>query len=341
MTSAQNQHYVPKFILRNFLGNKEKEQVHVFKKSNGKGFTTSITNIMAERRFHDFQIDEQYYASFEDAICRVEDMLLPTYKAVLKREGLDGSPQEKADLLTFIVFQFVRTRAQRELFNRMEDHLAEQLGKKGILLKDISGYVPLTEKSQKMHHMRLMMEGTGKFVEALIDKDLMLLRAAPGRSFYLSDNPVCLNNDEPRKWFLGNLGFACKGIQVYLPLSANLMLCAWCPSLIAGLRSKNSENKRLLASSVLSNKMVDARPNKELQIMLNKISLLRQSIKDRIEHFDEGTPVPLTGENMDFHNSMQVANASEHVICQKADFDLARNFMIENQHNRGLQFSIS
>jgi hypothetical protein len=59
---AQNQHYVPKFILRNFLGNEKPEQVHVFRKSTGKGFTTSIHNIMAERHFHELRLDDQYIA---------------------------------------------------------------------------------------------------------------------------------------------------------------------------------------------------------------------------------------------------------------------------------------
>lgn len=339
MTGAQNQHYVPKFILRNFLGNREREQVHVFKKSTGKGFTTSIANIMAERRFHEFQIDDQYYASFEDAICRVEDMLLPSYKAVLEREALDGSPQEKADLLTFMAFQFTRTRAQRELFDRMEDQLAKHLGKSGASLEDIKGYVPRTEESRKIQHMHLIMKTTGKLLESLVEKDLMLLRAAPGRSFYLSDNPVCLHNDAPRKWFLGNLGFACEGIQVYLPLSADLMLCAWCPSLVGELRAKNADSKRQLAGAVLSKKMMNAKLSDEFQTMLDKMRLLRKPIEDRIRHCDNGTPVLLTTESMDFHNSMQVVSASEHIICKKADFDLAKRFMAENPHHNGLQIS--
>ena len=101
--AAQNQHYVPKFILRNFLANPKKEQVHVFAKSSGRGFTTSIKNIMAERRFHEFSIDENYLASFEKSVCRVEDMLLPAYRNVVENRRIDGTPEQKALLALSLI----------------------------------------------------------------------------------------------------------------------------------------------------------------------------------------------------------------------------------------------
>lgn len=116
---AQNQHYVPKFILRNFLNNESKERVSVFRKSNGKGFVTSIRNIMAERRFHEFAIGENYLASFEDGICQIEAKLLPTYRKVLDARRLDRSIEERANLAMFMAFQMVRTRQQRDQFLRM------------------------------------------------------------------------------------------------------------------------------------------------------------------------------------------------------------------------------
>jgi Protein of unknown function (DUF4238) len=68
---AQNQHYVPKLILRNFLSNEAKEQVTVFDKKTAKTFTPNIAGVMAERRFHDFQVSEEYIASFEHTAGRV------------------------------------------------------------------------------------------------------------------------------------------------------------------------------------------------------------------------------------------------------------------------------
>lgn len=340
MSGAQNQHYVPKFILRNFLGNVEKEQVHVFKKSTGKGFTTSIANIMAERRFHEFRVDDQYYATFEESICHIEDIILPIYTKVLENEALDGSPEEKATLLAFLAFQFTRTQAQRDLFDSLEDQFSEKLAEMGASLENIQGYAPRTDQSRKLQHINFIKNFTEKIMGYLVDKDLMLLKASPGRYFYLSDHPVCLHNDEPRRSFLSNLGFSCKGIQVYLPLSAELMLCAWCPTIMDELRRKNAEDRRLLSGAMLSSKMIGTKQSQNFQKALQDIRALRKPIEDRIKHCDSGTPAPLGAENMDFLNSMQIANAIEHVVCKQADFSLAKQFMAENPNHRGLQPSI-
>ena len=75
--AAQNQHYVPKHILRNFLSDSENERVTVFDKLEEKSFVSSIKNVMAERQFHDFFFDENWMASFEPIACAAEDQLLP------------------------------------------------------------------------------------------------------------------------------------------------------------------------------------------------------------------------------------------------------------------------
>jgi hypothetical protein len=70
--TAQNQHYVPKFILRQFLTDETKEHVYVYDKHEDKIFVTAIMNIMAESRFHDFSV-EQWTASFEPAASRISE----------------------------------------------------------------------------------------------------------------------------------------------------------------------------------------------------------------------------------------------------------------------------
>ena len=67
--AAQNQHYVPKFVLRQFLTEGDGGRVHVYDKHTDRAFVTSIRNIMAERRFNEFAFDEDYIASFEPVAC--------------------------------------------------------------------------------------------------------------------------------------------------------------------------------------------------------------------------------------------------------------------------------
>lgn len=338
--AAQNQHYVPKFILRNFLSNAPKEQVSVFSKSTGRGFTVSIGNIMAERRFHDFRIDDDYMASFEAGISSIEDMILPTYRAVVERGTLDRSPEEKATLIAFIAFQFTRTRAQRDLFVSMEAQLKAKIEAMGAKMEDFEGYEPMTEDKSTIHHLKLIEESTGAFIESLVDKDLLLIRAPEGRSFYLSDNPVAMYNSEPRSGIFGNLGFAVRGIQIYMPLSAELMLCAWCPSIMGQLKERHRQHKNELAGAMLSPRMMQVSEPEKMAAFIAQLRPLTKTIEDRIENFEKGTPTLLTADNMDFQNSLQVSNAREHVICRKGDFALAKRFMEDNPHHRGFQMTL-
>lgn len=339
--AAQSHHYVPKFILRNFLANAEKEQVHVFSKKSGKGFTTSIRNIMSERRFHEFRIDDDYLASFEESICRVEDKLLPAYRAAVEQRRLDGSPEQKASLAVFAAFQMLRTRSQRDQFENIEEQLSKKLGETGNKLEEIEGYEPFTPDSLTHHHMRFIQEACGEFSQSIGDKDFLLMAAPEGRTFYLSDNPVTIHNSRPTDGFWGNMGLQCKGIEVYIPLSANLLLAAWCPTILAGIKERRAEQRRILASAVLSPSLARGRNNGELIDQLSGLKGLGDSAGELIEAFEAGTPVTLSKENMDFQNSLSVGQSREHIVCQKADFELARRFTREFGSEPGRQITVS
>jgi len=339
--AAQNQHYVPKFILRNFLANPKKEQVHVFSKSSGRGFTTSIKNIMAERRFHEFSIDENYLASFEESVCRVEDMLLPAYRSVIENRRFDGIPEQKAHLAMLVAFQFLRTRSQRDQFAHMERQLADHLKERGGSIEDIEGYEPLTDDVLREQHIRFMRDAAGQFAQIIGAKDFLLLAAPKGRQFYLSDNPVTIHNSQPQDGFYGNMGLACEGIEIYMPLTSDLQLCAWCPSILGNMKAKNAESNRQLATVILSPAMVSVANPTLLQEQLEQLRKHRATIEDTLTRAAEGVPLSANSENMDFQNALQVGQAREHLICQKADFDLAKRFMVENPNSTGRRFSIS
>jgi len=339
--AAQNQHYVPKFILRNFLSNPKKEQVHVFSKSSGKGFTTSIRNIMAERRFHEFSIDENYLASFEAYVCGVEEMLLPAYRSVIENRHFDGTPEQKAHLAVLIAFQFIRTRSQRDQFVDMERQIAEHLEQHGCSIEDIEGYEPLTDDALRERHIRFMRDTAGDFAQIIGAKDFLLLEAPKGRYFYLSDNPVTIHNRQLSDGLYGNMGLACEGIEIYMPLTSDLQLCAWCPSLLGNMRDRNAESKRQLAMSILSPAMVDVANPTLLMEELKRIREYRATIEDTLNRSAEGIPLSASSENMDFQNALQVGQAREHLICQKADFDLVKRFMAKYPASKGLRVSVS
>lgn len=200
--AAQNQHYVPKHILRNFLSNPDKEQVTVFDKKTQKTFTPNIAGIMAERRFNEFVIEEEWLASFEPAVSRIEDQVLPVYRDIVEHRRLTGTPEERGLLAFLIAFQMVRTKAQRNTFLQMDQMLRDKWDKLGIERHDI-GQLDQNPDELKIRHAEFMEHSLKEFTQIIGGKQFLLMEAAKGRSFYLGDNPVVLHNETKPDHFFG------------------------------------------------------------------------------------------------------------------------------------------
>lgn len=332
--AAENQHYVPKFILRRFLANEAKEQVSVFDKQNGKSFPTSIANIMAERRFNDFQVNDNWRVSFEPAAGKVEDQVLATYQRVVANGRLERTVEEQSDLALLITFQFLRTKAHRDRWLQVDKMISDKTTKMGFKVEDIEGWVPPTEDNIKVRHLESMRKSLAEFSAIVFDKDMMLVRAVPGRSYYLGDNPVALHNDQEFGPY-GNLGLSVPGIQLYLPLSADLVLCAFCPSIFGKARvayDQGMQAARTKAFAAFSSGRISA------EWMRRTIEAAEHAIAPQTEmlrHFEEGSAYPGTDDLMDFNNSLQVKYASRFIVCKNSDFALAKRFVKELPNAQG------
>jgi len=343
--AAQNQHYVPKFILRKFLANKDKERVNVFQKSTGKTFQTSIANIMAERRFNEFLIDENLYASFEDAACHVEGVVLPAYEALVERQNLTQTPEETEMLGLFVAFQMLRTRAYRDQMRDMYKQVHDKFVGMGFEDPEIDELGQQTEDDHARNHLESMADSIEQFSLIIGQKDFVLMQAPTGRSFYLADNPVVLNNDEKQHGIYGNLGLSVKGIQIFVPLTSRFMLAAFCPSILENFRTK-FEEQRVLIGQVQATIALSPVPladhvkaTMEDNLATMKASML--SIERFISATNEGTPLIASDENMDFYNAMQVEYAREFLVCERGDFDIAKRFVAEHgADSRGWQLKV-
>jgi hypothetical protein len=321
---AQNQHYVPQFILRQFLRDAAKEQVWVYDKHSERTFATSVKNIMAERRFNDF-VFEEWIVSFEEIASHIENMVLPRYRKVIEGRCLEGTPEEKADLAFLIAFQFMRTKANRQFIVRLEEEIRKRIEASGGRMEDIDGWRPLTEDTVKQEHLTNIKRDIGEFAQLIAAKDLLLLEASPGREFYLGDNPVCLHNDQKYGPY-GNLGLAVPGIQIYLPLTADLLLCAWCPSIIAGLKAQVQEARAQAEREAIGALM--AGRISAAQMRQHLIGLFDPA-EDTLRAYERRTPMSSTVQSMDFYNSLQVGYAHRYVVSKRGDFALAQRHNAE------------
>lgn len=341
-SAAESQHYVPKFILRKFLSNPKKDQVSVFQKSTGKIFNPNIKGIMTERRYNKFKINEEIYASFESSVCRLEDLILPVYEKIISSRVIGNEPEDIAHISMFIAFQMLRVRAYREGLQNVGRVVRDKFRKENT---DFPWASIEDEDHIKRNHINSIKESLEEFSQILAVKHFALLEAPDSRCFYLGDNPVALHNDIPSSSrFKSNLALKARGIQVYVPLTSKLMLGAWCPSILSGikkdLRIKKKELSHLKAADTLGVRNLKKEKYgefwSEVHEMEKGIAVLEGFVNQSLSR----TPIQLTSEHMDHYNSLQVLSASDFVICQQSNFDLAKEIVAEVGPKGGYQIRV-
>jgi hypothetical protein len=139
-----NQHYVPRFYLKNFMNVHKK--VWIFDKSTQCVFSNSPKYIASEDFFYDLpEIDEPLGESqaVENYLGKLENKQAPFIKKLInsidKREIDEIDNNTRLQLCNFLVIQVLRTKEHRELigqsFNGFKDSILN------------SGWIPETHKS--------------------------------------------------------------------------------------------------------------------------------------------------------------------------------------------------
>ncbi len=161
------------------------------------------------------------------------------------------------------------------------------------------------------------------------------MTAPEGSSFYLGDHPVVLHSDEERKGVMGGLGLGVPYIQIYLPLSADVMLCAYCPAVLGQLmKSRDVEMAKcqgVALAAVMNGKITAAQM--KVVIETAKASDLTTQM---IEAIRAGKPVAVGREQVQCYNSLQAFQAHRFVVDPDGKFAVAREMLAERGAADGL-----
>jgi hypothetical protein len=311
---GKNQHYVPQALLKGFKVGK-KDQVFVFDKHTEKSFRASIRNVASENYF--YNIDHDGVAiSLDPALTELEDKASPIIKKVRKEVSLANlSHEERATLSLFVGAQHVRVQNFREICTHLNTTTADRLRKLGADPNDVKGFKEFSDEDIKAFTLSMVPRMANELAPLIYDKAWMLCKTVPSVPFYISDNPVTLQN---RSWshpFWGNLGFAVMGIEIYLPLSSTLTLAMFCRSLEEKMRRSLMQGERR------------RQPTRELSKAEAQVAALMKAVTD-------GTAFSYEGENVLNHNSMQVAFASRFVFSSTDDFSLVTQMLAANEQYR-------
>ena len=223
-------HYVPRFILKQFASNPQykKKKLFVFDKWEDKIFQSSVNNAGCENHFYDFKVlDKNVSAEF--GLAEIDGDAASIFNSIVEKESLaDLSDEDKVIIAIFCSIQIARTPQHRAvietLFTDMFDKVEELWG-----VREIDGEPELSEEELKAESC-MAISGATEFTKHLISKQWLLTKAPANCSFYISDNPIAKQNVVDSGPFWGNLGLACPGIEIYMPLSKKLTLAMFCPT---------------------------------------------------------------------------------------------------------------
>lgn len=218
MTEKKNQHYIPKFYLRNFSYHSNDKQIGLYDIFNYFFFDKAKLKTQGSKNF--------YYGKdgkVEDFLCEHEGRFAKIIKDIIANQSLPKKlSNEHFELLSFLVFTDlrnpVRIESMKGMFSEMEKRLIEIDNN-----VDIGKFVP------KMSHEESIEMSFSMIPEIILniaDLDYKLLLNETSIPFISSDFPVIKYNQylELKKWKQSKTGFGTIGLQIFIPLNHKLVL---------------------------------------------------------------------------------------------------------------------
>ncbi len=303
-----NQHYVSQFMLRGFHTGSE-AQIWVFDKLTGRSYTDAIRKVAAEYGFYNIAGSPE----IDGRIRKVEEATAPIIEEIRTRKTLRGLDEHKRIWVSgFTALQLVRTKGYSERSQdmmRQITHVVKQVSD-GKLSKEIREQLGLDAPgSPHEKTMATILNLARTAVDELLKKMLVLFRSDGSVPFWIGDNPVVLDNTiNPGDRLRSNLGLGVPGIEVYLPISSELVLAHMCPSIATVSAAMGEEARRM--------GFIYARAHSYLQALMNSSPILVG--KDDIENL----------------NRLELVYAERWVYSSTNNFENAREILEENPRFR-------
>ncbi len=194
----------------------------------------------------------------------------------------------------------------------------------------VDGLVDWDEEGLKKQHVRDQVRNLESFTKIMSEKIFFVMTASEDASFYLSDHPVALHSDQKRGGVMRGLGIGVPYIQIYLPLSADVMLCTYDPAVLGDLmRGRDDEMDR--GAGIALKLLRDGRISAEQMKGMVEKSKEYDAITPLLETIRAGDPVAVAKDQVDCYNSMQVFHAHRFVVDPLGKFDLVDEMIAERQ----------
>jgi Protein of unknown function (DUF4238) len=215
-SEPKQHHFVPQFYLRAFSENKKQINLYNFKR--GQVISGApIKKQCARAHFHAFA------PGLEQALGGIEGDAATAIRAILDRKSAPnpGSEEWKA-ILAFIAFQRARTERSEQVINATGDFLVKTSLQYDPRFKDFD-FDKIEIKNK--YAIALAFELVELTLQYASDLGMHLLLNESETDFLTSDDPVAAHNQYCEGiTYRGVLGWNCRGLQLFLPLSPRAVL---------------------------------------------------------------------------------------------------------------------
>lgn len=275
-TDKKNQHYIPKFYLRNFSYEVNQREIGLF---------NTNTNFFIQRAPLKSQGSKNFYYGedgvLEDWLSQVEGELAGCIRDILTTKTIPlKNSTDHVDLIAFAAITDIRNPVSIDSISE-----ANEIMKSRILemdpTADTSQFVPDTSHEE---NVKLSFSTIKTIVKVCGDLDFKLLINMTNTPFITSDVPVVRYNQflERNKWPHGKTGFGNIGLQIIIPLNASISIFFYDPKIY------NVGHKRSNHLNVHSEDDIDQLNLLQILNCVNNVffneSINQDYISDLVEH---------------------------------------------------------
>jgi hypothetical protein len=292
--SNENQHWVPKLLLKNFA---DAGRVYCLDIHSNEITKPPPKHAASEPGFNDFEIEGKPI-SFEDKLEKIETRAAPILKRIVNAQNLVGlSAIDRQHVARFVATQSFRTKA---FYEGLTDKPPREAFGTTFEIMWHSSIVAAVEIARQ--HWALMLIEKGDEV------------------FYLGDNPVVLQRTRDLKDGT-DLGFDVPGVEAFLPLSPKCALYMPCRAasheIIVRYEAAMAIH-RLVRLAVYSGVKVGSEELRDAQTTIRRSRHIFKAMT-------QGTPIIAEQANIENLNYLQCMWSLNSIYSNRKDFSFARH----------------
>lgn len=217
-TDKKNQHYIPKFYLKNFSFEDDKKQIGIYNIKSDFYFQKAKLKTQGSKNFfygHDGKI--------EDSLSDIEGSLASEIREIIEKKDVPVKESiNHLTLLTFVGLTHLRNPVMIDFIKNSRVEMRKRL----IELDedvDTEKFVPGITHD---YAIKLALSGLPSIIDNLVDLDYKLLINQTSIPFIASDFPVVKYNQflEKKKWQHGKTGYGNTGLQIFIPLNPKITI---------------------------------------------------------------------------------------------------------------------